>query len=66
MPILRNPALPAGQTIDVDESRMPVLAKSGWIPADDPDPETDQVPDNDPDHVGADPTDPALAGQPEE
>jgi hypothetical protein len=34
MPVLRHPDLE--QTIDVAEARVPVLAKSGWVPVDAP------------------------------
>jgi hypothetical protein len=70
MPRLTNPTLPE-RVIDVSDALAAVLAKSGWVPADDssdldefwqePEPAPTDAPDDDT-SVEDDPTDPALAG----
>jgi hypothetical protein len=69
MPRLVHPDLP-GQVIDVTDSHAGVLAKSGWVPEDGADaPSLAEVLDGHTDSlddVEGDPTDPALAGNPEE
>lgn len=66
---LSHPDLP-GQDIDVDESRVAVLAKSGWVVADSDDtPKTERrAPrsSNPAPSPAPDPADPASAGTHEE
>lgn len=73
MPTLAHPDLPAGQVIEAADSRVPVLAKAGWVVIDEPDTDFEDdgplgpndLDDDDADSV-ADPIDPALAGTHEE
>lgn len=70
MPVLRHPDLPPEQVVEVDESRVDVMAKSGWVPIDEtptPEPEsrTRRGSTPAPDPV-PDPADPASAGTHEE